>query len=209
MSGNLRGDPWRTEVMSKAMIRRLWPHRQGSTSSRSSAAEGGAPRWPPGEDPAPRASRPRLVRLPLLVPIVALILMTTGGLVALQERSFHAQAQRQLKERGSTVARETMRDLDALRQSHETFARLLADTPGLVPALKRGEQRALIRLLEPLRMNQAFEEITLYDRDGSEIVQLGRPRADRTDAALFATSFSQGATSQAVVEGSWLWPPHR
>lgn len=185
------------------MIKVSWPHREARPSAHSSDP-GSISEGPAGHGPGPRASQPRFVRLPLLLPIVLLILMITGTLVALEERSFHAQAQGQLKERGSTVAQEAMRHVDALRRSHETFARLLADTPGLVPALKQGDQRALTGLFKPLRERQAFEEITLYDRDGTEIVRLGRPRADRTDAALFAASLSEGSNSQVVVDASGL-----
>jgi diguanylate cyclase (GGDEF)-like protein len=185
------------------MIKVSWPFRDAGPSPHSSHAPSFS-EGPSAHGPGQRASRPRLIRLPLLLPIVLLILMITGALVTLEERSFHTQAQVQLKERGSTVSQEAMRHVDELRRSHETFARLLADTPGLVSALKRGDERALIGLFRPLRTNQAFEEITLYDRDGSEIVRLGRPRADRTDAALFAASLSEGSASQALVDASGL-----
>jgi diguanylate cyclase (GGDEF)-like protein len=151
-----------------------------------------------------RRPTPRLIRMPLIFPIVVLVLLTSAGMVAIEERSFRAEARRQLQVRGSAGLEDLTREVQRLGRAHETFARLLADTPGLASALRRGDAVALRRLLGPIQANQAFDEVTIYDRNGTEVLHLGPPKGDRIDASLFASAVSGHTASQAVVNPEGL-----
>jgi diguanylate cyclase (GGDEF)-like protein len=150
-----------------------------------------------------RPSR-RFIRMPLIFPIVVFVLLTSAGMVAIEERSFRAEARRQLQARGSAGLEDLTREVQRLGRAHETFARLLADTPGLASALGRGDAVGLRRLLGPIQANQAFDEVTIYDRDGTEVLHLGPPKGDRIDASLFASAVSGHTASQAVVNPEGL-----
>jgi diguanylate cyclase (GGDEF)-like protein len=150
-----------------------------------------------------RRSR-RFIRMPLIFPIVVFVLLTSAGMVAIEERSFRAEARRQLQARGSAGLEDLTREVQRLGRAHETFARLLADTPGLASALGRGDAVGLRRLLGPIQANQAFDEVTIYDRDGTEVLHLGPPKGDRIDASLFASAVSGHTGFQAVVNPEGL-----
>ena len=153
-----------------------------------------------------RASRSisRRVRLPLVLPIAVFVVALCGAMIALEERGFRAQSGRQLDQRSKVAQRELTHEEDKLRASHETFARLLADTPGLTLAVARSDGAGLRRLLEPLQRAQsgAFEEITVYARDGSQVLHLGPDKGDRIDATLFASALQGSTTSRAEVDAA-------
>lgn len=135
-----------------------------------------------------------------------LVVFTTAALLAVEEHSFRSDARRQLKARGAAGLEEVAGAIGELRRSHETFARLIADTPGLDSAVQRGDGPALRRLLTPLRANQrgAFEEVTAYGAQGDEIVTLGPPKGDRIDGELFDSARKHGTASAAVVDPAGL-----
>jgi diguanylate cyclase (GGDEF)-like protein len=172
----------------------------------AAAARGVRPARRPVSRETSGPGRRSLMRLPLIAPIVLLVALTSAAMVGVEEHSFRTQAREQLEARGAAGLREVAGEIGQRRRSHETFARLVADTPGLDSAVSRGDGRALRRLLGPLRTNQrgAFEEVTVYDAEGGEIVALGPPKGDRVDARLFDSARSGRTAAEAVVDPAGL-----
>jgi signal transduction histidine kinase len=156
-----------------------------------------------GGGPLRPGTKPR-VRLPLIVPIAAVVVLAAGGVLTVEERFFRAHAQHQRAERAAAVADEAGGQLRALRRVHETYARLLADTPGLARDVERGRRANVRHVLEPIQLNQAFEEITVYDAEATELVHLGAPKGDRIDASLFTTGVAGRTTSRALIDPAGL-----
>lgn len=151
-----------------------------------------------------RLRQTRLVRFPLVVSIVGFVLAGALAIVAVEERAFRAQLSEQLEARGAAALVGVDHRLQQRRRDHETFARLLAATPGLVGATRRRDATALRGMLEPIRANQAFQEITIYDQDGGEILELGRAQRDRIDASLFGAGAAGRTDSLAEVTAAGL-----
>jgi diguanylate cyclase (GGDEF)-like protein len=172
----------------------------------SPVARGGSPTAVLSSPEPGTRGRRSLIRLPLIAPIVVLVVLTSAAMVGVEEHSFRSQARQQLEARGAAGLQEVAGEITQRRRSHETFARLLADTPGLDWAVARGDNAVLRRLLGPLRANQrgAFEEVTVYGAQGDEIVALGPPKGDRIDAQLFEAARTGGTASAAVVDPAGL-----
>ena len=172
---------------------------------RSAAATGNRT---PAHGPRPRKTAPgrRRIRLPLIGSIVMLVIVTSVAIAGVEEQSFRTQARQQLETRGATGVSDVAGEIDHFRRAHATYARLLTESPGLHAAVRRGDSAKLRRLLRPLRANQrgAFEEVTVYDAQGGEMVALGPPKGDRIDAELFASARSGRTATAAVVDPAGL-----
>jgi diguanylate cyclase (GGDEF)-like protein len=159
-------------------------------------------RSPPALVPHWRGHRRRLVRFPLVLPIVVLIVAASAAMIAVEERSFHKQTQEQLRTRGHAALKELDYEVGGLRRTHRTFARLLADTPGLAPAARRRNSARLKTLVAPLLASQRgeFDEIAIYGPDATEILHLGPPQGDRIDAELFASGLAGRTESKSFID---------
>ena len=147
-----------------------------------------------------------LARVPLILRIAVFVVAIVAATLAVTERSAHDQGERRLSEDASASLAHMNGEEREREHGHATFARLLADTPGLATAVRRSDRRSLTRLLAPLRDEQggAFEAITVYDREGAELSHLGPPKWDRMDAGVFASGVSGRTSSQALVDPSGL-----
>jgi diguanylate cyclase (GGDEF)-like protein len=145
-----------------------------------------------------------MARLPLILPIVGLVLITSAAMVVVEEGAFRGQERHELRQRGASAIDQFTRGVDESRGVHATYARLLENTPGLATAVRRSQPDVLRRLLGPIGRDQTFQEITIYDRVGAEVVNVGAPVGDRIDASLFAAGLAGSTSSQAVVDPDGL-----
>ncbi|HYM57364.1 MAG TPA: EAL domain-containing protein [Solirubrobacteraceae bacterium] len=145
-----------------------------------------------------------MLRLPLLLPIVGLMVVTLTGVVVAEERSSSRQARLELRARGTAALQEFTRGIDDVERVHATYARLLVNDPQLALAARRSNPAAVARLLVPIERGQAFQQIVVYDRRGAQVVSVGSPVGDRQDASLFASALSGSTDSQAVIDPSGL-----
>ncbi|MEA2492476.1 MAG: hypothetical protein QOJ29_387 [Thermoleophilaceae bacterium] len=147
---------------------------------------------------------PRMARLPLLLPIVGLMVVTLAGVVVADERSASRRVGLELRGRGNAALQEFTRGIDDVRRVHATYARLLVNTSGLAVAVRRSSPAAVTRLLVPVERRSAFQQIVVYNRRGAEVVNVGSPVGDREDASLFAAALSGSTESQALIDPSGL-----
>lgn len=145
-----------------------------------------------------------MARVPLLLPIVGLMVVTLAGVVVAEERSSGRQVHDELVARKSAALEQFTRSLDEVQRVHATYARLLVNTPGLGTSIRHSSPAAVARLLVPVERRQAFEQIVVYDRRGAQVVTVGSPVGDRQDASLFASGRSGRSDAQAVVDPSGL-----
>ncbi len=150
------------------------------------------------------AERRSRIRLPLMLPIAILVVLAASGVVLVEESTFRSQAGRERQSRADASLTHALSELGVTRRSHETYARLLADTPGLQRAVAARDAKVARRLLVGVMNNQAFDEITIYGADASEVLHLGPPKSDRIDAALFGSAIRGATRSSSVIDPTGL-----
>ena len=148
--------------------------------------------------------RLRRLHLPLLLPIVAFVVLAAAGAILVEEHTARTQATHELRDRSAAAARGAIAELADTRRTYETYARLLADTPGLMHAVAAGHGNLARQLLAPLQAHEAFEEVTVYQADGTELLHLGPPKGDRVDAGRFAAAMARRTSSMGIVAPAGL-----
>jgi signal transduction histidine kinase len=150
------------------------------------------------------ALRVRRPHLPLLLPIAAFVVLAGAGAITVEEHTARTQAMHELRDRSAAVASGAIAELADKRRTYETYARLLADTPGLTRAVAGARGGVATGLLAKLKQHEAFEEVTVYQADGTELLHLGPPKGDRVDAGRFASAMAGRTSSMGIVAPAGL-----
>ncbi len=137
----------------------------------------------------------------LIVPYVILTLMmaAVGVYVVthLVTSTIHERFVNQLYESARVASDSVVR----LERDHLENLRLLVFTEGVAQALKDGDAQRLEALLLPLAVNNGLEAVTAVDRNGREILTMGRDPQSGQYLRTQGTNFAEEALVVNVLQG--------